>query len=95
MNVYIVETRTVRIAREKEWYLACEPVFFASTLDRAETWMLEQHPGDSEHYYYCIMSSELDSDHDFELVGYYDILGQKSTLVRCLEAVLPQTKKSS
>ena len=87
-HVFVVETRSLKIS--KEFYLVCEPVFFASTLVKAEDWMLDQNPGFDERYYYCIYSSILDSDHDFVLIGFYDILGQKSTLDRCLQTVLPQ-----
>jgi len=69
--------------------LVCQPIFFASSLDRAEFWMQSQTPGDAEKYYYCVYKTILDSDHDFELVGYYDLLGQKTTLDRCIAFVKP------
>lgn len=84
-EIYIVETRTIRIAQFSEYYLACEYVFFASSLDRAETWMQDQRPEDNERYFFCVVKSPVDVDQDFELVGHYNILGEKSTESRCLE----------
>jgi hypothetical protein len=89
-EIFIVETRSLRPSGPNISYLACEPVFFASTITRAETWMNDQNPGSYERYYYCVFKTVLDSDRDFELIGYYDMLGQKSTMDRCIEIVYPK-----
>ena len=90
IEVFVVECRFLKKPIFGANYLACEPVFFASTLKQAEQWMLDQDPGWTERYYYCVYKTLLDSDRDFDMVGYYDLLGQRSTLDRCIEII---TKK--
>lgn len=88
MDIYIVETRTLQVAQKYEKYVACEPVYHASSQDRAEIWMQDQCPGDKERYYYCLMKTELDIDRDFEVVGYYNLLGERTTKQRCIDFIL-------
>jgi hypothetical protein len=85
MDLFLVETRTVRIAQHREIYLSCDYVFFASTLERAEFWMQSQMPDNSERFYYAVVRVPVDLDTNFELVGYYTLLGERSTQERCVE----------
>jgi hypothetical protein len=88
MDLYVVETRCLRVAKAQEHFLACEYVFFASTIAKAEAWMLDQNPADDDQYYYVVVKVPVDSDEAFILIGYYNMLGEKTTQDRALEILV-------
>jgi hypothetical protein len=88
--MFIVEARTLRSTGDSTnlCFAASDYIHFASTLDRAEHWIQGLNPGYKERYCFVIIEAQMDSDLPFELIGYYDIIGQKTTKQRCIQAMM-------
>jgi hypothetical protein len=87
--MFVIEARTLTQRSNKpELFFVSDYVHIASSLDRAEEWMQIQHPGFKDRYCYVVVRVEVDSDRPFELIHYYDILGQQTTKQRCISNLL-------